>query len=449
MIKAISCAPAGSLAEGRAPYLPGSGTGGSSSLAFKSLVFLIFVIYVGPQILMPALEPLHLAMVSAVLAIVASGKVLLSQGRSLIVLHREMKLIVWLVAMAILSIPLSKWPGGSWESFSDLYSKSVIVFFLVAILLDSVKRFHQFFWAIAIFTAFNAVTGLNNYRTGNFLAYDRIFGGASGIASNPNSLALVLNLAIPFVGHCYVTSKAILGKMLAAGILAVSVAGIVVTNSRGGFLTLGALLLWFVYVKATRQGTGAFIRSLAMIIAVLVMLFAFGPEGYADRILSAFDTSMDKTGSADTRWRLMIGAAQSVMEHPLGNGLHMHNLVLQKNGLGWAGVHNVYLEYAADLGLIGGTLFVVILWKLLASMRRIGSSPTDAGSPVFSLAGATEAALVAFAVGAFFHPVAYHFYFYIIAGIAVAVKEMARHEIEEHVMPSLRQRRGQARRLGP
>jgi hypothetical protein len=37
---------------------------------------------------------------------------------------------------------------------------------------------------------------------------------------------------------------------------------------------------------------------------------------------------------------------------------------------------------------------------------------------------ALEISLVAFAVAAMFHPVGYHFYFYILAGLAVALRSI-------------------------
>ena len=116
------------------------------------------------------------------------------------------------------------------------------------------------------------------------------------------------------------------------------------------------------------------------------------------------------------------------MEHPLGAGLNMHTLALQEKGLGWIAVHNVYLQYAADLGIIGVILFIVILCKLIVSMRRIRLRTQGADRRLAALASATEVSLGAFTVAAMFYPVAYHFYFYVIAGIAVAVKGLARQQ---------------------
>ena len=324
---------------------------------------------------------------------------LLSQGHRLLILNAEVRFLAWLVAAAILSIPFSKWPGGSWESFNGLYSKSIILFVLVATLLVSFKRFHQLLWAISLFAAFNAGMGIRRYLAGDFYSHNRILGGASGIASNPNDLALVLNLTIPFIGYLYMTSRSRSGKAILAGFFALAVVGIVVTYSRGGFLTLAVLLLWSIYVKPRRQRATALIRGAVMISLAVIALLTFAPAGYVERLSSTVDTSKDKEGSAQTRLALIEGSAEWILEHPLGAGLNMHTLALQEKGLGWIAVHNVYLQYAADLGIIGVSLFVVILCKLVMSMRRIRLRASGTDRRLAALASATEVSLGGFHSG--------------------------------------------------
>ena len=149
------------------------------------------------------------------------------------------------------------------------------------------------------------------------------------------------------------------------------------------------------------------------------------PEGYSDRMASTTDFSKDDTGSANARYELTKDAFRQSLEHPLGIGLGMNSLLQAEEHGSWSTVHNVYLQIATELGIISAIVFIVLLWKLIAGMRRISSSPKAADGRLALLAEATEVSLVAFAVGGVFHPVAYNFSFYIIAGIAVAVKEIA------------------------
>ena len=87
-------------------------------------------------------------------------------------------------------------------------------------------------------------------------------------------------------------------------------------------------------------------------------------------------------------------------------------------------VHNVFLEYATELGIPGLVLFLMLL---VASLKSAGSvQRLAAGVPgleeVFYLAQGVRASLVAFVVSAFFYPVGYHFYFYYFAGLAIALR---------------------------
>src|SRR4029453_7647498 len=84
----------------------------------------------------------------------------------------------------------------------------------------------------------------------------------------------------------------------------------------------------------------------------------------------------------------------------------------------WVHVHNAFLQIGTELGVVGFAIFVVLgvtlMWNLRRSLRELN---TVAG---------VEVALVVFLVGGLFAPVAYHFYFYYLAGFAVAVQRMAR-----------------------
>ena len=394
-----------------------------SPVAFNCLIFLTFIMFIAPQAYFTALIPLRLALIAALLSMTAYVASTLSQRNRLTIWGPEVKLIICLVVFAAISIPHSKWRGGSYEVLFDTYLKAVIVFFLIANLLTSERRFHTFLWALAWYSAFNAVSGINAFRHGTFIrGAERIYGGGnSPLTANPNDLALTLNLLIPFVGYLFVSSKSRLQRMATGAILIASVAAVVLTYSRAGAITLLSIFLWYVWRRSGPRRIGALI-GVSLLIGVIILV---GPAGYSDRIASTADFSKDKTGSADQRWTLMKEGVRQTFEHPLGVGLGMMALLNVEEDLGWTGVHNTYLEISLELGIIPAILFIVLLVKIFAGMRRIRSLPQAAEGRLALLAEATEGSLVAFAVAAMFHAMAYNFYFYIIAGIAVALHQMA------------------------
>jgi O-antigen ligase len=89
-------------------------------------------------------------------------------------------------------------------------------------------------------------------------------------------------------------------------------------------------------------------------------------------------------------------------------------------------VHNVYLEYAADVGLPGLLLFLLLLWSSIrsaAAARRMDKDGSSEGE-VSLLAGGIQASLLGFVIAAMVHPVSYNFYFFYLAGLAVAAKRI-------------------------
>jgi hypothetical protein len=132
----------------------------------------------------------------------------------------------------------------------------------------------------------------------------------------------------------------------------------------------------------------------------------------------------DRTGSAQERMSDMIIAAKTIMANPLiGAGMGMNMLVMREARGGWLGVHNVYLEHALDLGLIGLGMFVLLLWSCIRAVSRI-QEQSSSPELVF-LAQGLEISLIAYATAAMFHPVSYQYYFYYIAGLAIGARAIA------------------------
>jgi O-antigen ligase len=137
--------------------------------------------------------------------------------------------------------------------------------------------------------------------------------------------------------------------------------------------------------------------------------------------------SADRTGSAQARWEDTKAAVAYVIENPiLGAGIGQDILALNEvRGLRWRSVHNVFLQYGVDLGLPGMILFTLVLAYCLQAAYRVEHARFVNGGDVPALAAGVRVSLVAFTAAAFFHPAGYHFYFFYIAGLAVALKLIA------------------------
>jgi O-antigen ligase len=165
------------------------------------------------------------------------------------------------------------------------------------------------------------------------------------------------------------------------------------------------------------------------VLFVALLALPLVPSNYVDRVATVKDVSSDPTGSSQARWRDIVAATQFVSEHPLiGAGIGMDVLALnQVRGAEWVQVHNVYLEYAVDLGLPGAVLFLSMFYGVFSgvwtSRKRLAQLPQH--RELFLLVEALETSLIVFALCGFFYPVAYHFFFYYIGGLALGARSIA------------------------
>jgi putative inorganic carbon (HCO3(-)) transporter len=415
-----------------------------SKIPFRALMVFTFILLIAPQTFFPALASMRVAMIAALIAVLSYSLDRFIRRRSLVEFSRETFLVICLLGWTVLTIPLSYWPGGSVSYLLNIYAKTLIIFWLLSHVVNTMPRLRFVAWGLSLMSVPLAICAVINLASGNFtehgLAADeaRILGYDAPLTGNPNDLALTLNLILPLSVSLFLAG----GKRWVRGLLlaciCLGVIGVISTFSRGGFLTLAVIFIVYLVklMQRPRERQWAF---LALFFALAVIPFL--PEGYIDRLSTITDIESDASGSAQARWSDTVAAIEYVMFHPLvGAGLGMDTLALNEvRGPVWKEIHNVYLQYAMDLGIPGLILFVMLLRGTLRSTRLaeyIGlqrqRDPATAG--LFHLAEGIRISLYAFAVAALFHPVGYHFYFYYFAGLAIAARMIATRSGPEPVM---------------
>jgi O-antigen ligase len=390
------------------------------SVAFWGLMMFTFVLLVSPQTLIPGLGALMPAKIAMAVAI---GAYLLS-GRHFPV-TRTVQWAIGFVGAAIISIPLGFWPGGSVSTFFNVVAKSLVVFLLISSVVDTPRRLKTLVgWMVACGTV-AAAHAVQHYRTGELNATgQRIAGYESPLASNPNDLALTMNILLGLALGLLPVVRSRSRRALLLGAMALLLAGIVASFSRGGFVTLGVVGIMWAVQAMRRRG----VQALAAVAFVAVVLAIAAPSEYIGRLSTMFDAETDPTGSAGERLEVMKTALGYIAEQPvfglgLGNSIHVSVL----RGGPAREVHNAYLKTGAELGIPGMAvyaLFVASAFMTARTVRRRFARRPDSGE-LASLAGGIELSVAAFAVGALFSPVPYHFYFYYPAGLSVALAVMA------------------------
>lgn len=413
-----------------------SAEAGRSNVAFGALVAFTVILLLSPQAWFPILGTLRIAFLAAGVAIGAHLLDRLIHARDVPPIPNEVVIALMLVAWAVLTLPVSYWPAGSAEVLADRYIKAIAFFWLIGTLVTTTDRLRILAWTLVLCSIPLAVTGLNNYIVGEVLStgvrgFTRIYGymGGSGLTGNPNDLALMLNLIIPIAGALVWVSRRPGAKVVAGIALVLGVAGVIVTFSRAGFLTLAASTVMFVAILARRRSPGAAAGLLVLALAALPLL----PEGYVQRLSTITDIEADATGSARGRWRDTKVAIGVMARNPvIGVGIGQDILAMNdERGATWRRIHNAYLQYGVDLGVPGLLLFVWLYVRCFKNARAVElrAAGDAALRHLGHLAAGVQVALVAFGVAALFHPIAYQFYFFSVAGLAVALKNTFRAEV--------------------
>ena len=406
-----------------------------SSVAFGALVAFTAILLLSPQAWFPILKAFRIAFLAAGLAIAAHVVERTAHRRSITQLSPEIGIALTLVCWSILTLPLSVWPGGSVRILTDYYLKAIAFFWLLGTIVTTTDRLRTMAWTLTFCAIPLAATGIFNYVAGDYLStgvrgFYRITGYMGALTANPNDLALMLNLIIPLTGALVVGAHG-LKRLLAIAVMLLCVAAVILTFSRAGFLTLGATFVLLLGTLVTRKRAGI----AAALLLLALCAYPFVPDGYMTRINTIANIKEDVTGSAQGRWRDAKVAAGLVAKHPVvGAGIGQDILVMNdERGIDtWRRVHNAYLQYGVDLGLPGLLMFVWLHLTCYRTARAVEqrAAATPPLRDLQPLATGVKMSLLAFGVAAMFHPIAYQFYFFSVAGLAVALRNTYRTAVD-------------------
>jgi putative inorganic carbon (hco3(-)) transporter len=204
----------------------------------------------------------------------------------------------------------------------------------------------------------------------------------NGTALDPNELASILVAGVALSGAFVVNVKDKPGLRLAAiGCIVLCILGIFFTVSRGGLVALSVSLIAGMIIGG-RWRPVAFAATLLIASGSFFYFAVLAPPAARERIAS---TSEGETQLKEGRTTIWAVAERVVESKPLiGIGANnfqtsaRHYLLTQPGALGRTDliiatpkvVHNTYLGMAAELGLIGLSMFIVIVLFCVRSALR-------------------------------------------------------------------------------
>ncbi|MEZ5346266.1 MAG: hypothetical protein R2681_12015 [Pyrinomonadaceae bacterium] len=338
---------------------------------------------------------------------------------NLTMMSTEVKCILVMTLLGIVTIFVSASPRLAFETFNDIFIKAVLIFIVMANVVRTRKRLMGLILlslSIAVYLSYSA---WSKYMAGVFTVEGyRVEVDIGGMFENPNDMALHLVMMLPIAITLGIASKNYLLRALYLSVAALFTAAIFVTYSRGGFLGLIAMSAVLVWKLSRGYRLNAMIIS--AIFGALTVLLA--PGNYGIRILSIFIPSLDPVGSRGQRSELLWQSILVSGRHPWGIGMGNFNII----SIGHLGTHNAYTQVAAELGLLGLLAYLIFLVSPLRKLAAIERArvTNDKTDWYYFLSIGMQASVVGFMVSSFFGAVAYNWYIYYAIAYAVAFRRI-------------------------
>jgi putative inorganic carbon (HCO3(-)) transporter len=376
-------------------------------------------LYALPQYLFPALEPLRVGAIAAALMYLGLlGRWVLGGEAPSAGGLRALALLA-LVALALLSPGWSLDPAASRAASAELV-KLAAAYLAVTSLVDGPDRLRRVLWALALAAAVPAYHAVQNAVTGTDLL-DGYRARWLGPFLDPNRLGMALVAAALLLVGLRPRARGPVAQLGVGLLLALLVAAILFTYSRGAALGLATGLLAYVV-----SGRGARTRSAVLVGAIAVALLALAPERFWQRTGTIAAYGGD--ASALARIHAWETAGHVLAARPLtGVGQGAFRAAWATYAPAEAGprayvAHNLFLEVAAELGIVALAAFVAFVGAGLRGAFRASAR----ASPVREEGRAVFAALSGYLVCHLFAGHLLGFFLFLFLGLAAAAERIAR-----------------------
>lgn len=282
-----------------------------------------------------------------------------------------------------------------------IFVMGATVYLVASQTIRSPAEVRAFLWAVAVAAAavglYGAVTGLGGTGVESYGGTTETYVRAEGLFTHPNQLGGFLALTIPPVVALAVSERTPWSRAAAYGLASAALLGLVLTYSRGAWVSTGAGLL--ALLPALKKGSW-------ILPGALLVAGAFATSGAVLERLGSITTAGNDPAFT-SRFEIMRASLDLVAEHPLlgvglGNfqvaygNLMVQNLPLLSYSLGVPPqAHNLFVNLAAEVGLVGLLAFVALLVVAFRKMLRVHSAgDARIRIPVLGIAAGLVAMLV-------------------------------------------------------
>jgi O-antigen ligase len=386
--------------------------------------------------------------------LVAPGLVLLAVGRWLVAgtpVGRGWKPALWLMlaygAVCVGSLLYAMRPERSVEALMNQLDGFFIVMVMALYLRtfrDFERTLHAILLAGLVLASLSVIQQLSGMYDATFAGFAKaglrnIADEASGYRSegpvSANYFALILVVVIPLAVERILHAESSRMRMTARITLIVALVSIGFTYSRGGVVALAAICVpMLVWVPRRRIGRLVVVSGLTGLLGLALL----APTHYGQRlaaltqVLGAAQGDVPEDSALRGRLSEVTSAAMMFADHPIvgvGYGnfevyYHRYARTLALDGRREERqAHSLYLEVAAETGIVGVLVFGGLLAYLIAGALQARALLAQQGRVREShLVTGFAIALLAYLAGSVFLHLSYPRYFWLLVGTAIGLR---------------------------
>jgi O-antigen ligase len=375
---------------------------------FAGLVNYLLFLYMRPQDYVPGMVgfPIMLIIGGATLAMFVLHMMI--QERQIRLAHAPQNwIMLWFFAAIVLSQLATLWAPGVIEAVTD-FLPVVMMYAIISNLVTTPRRLGFTIVLLVALTVALAGQGIVQYFTGKGLGGQETYEGriqAVGIFSDPNDLGLALVMVLPYLFLVLFERSKPWAKLLAFLALAVLVYALYLTQSRGGLMSFGALLM-ILFARRMGKVVGYSVGGLAML-----ALFVLGPR------MSTISTEEASAYGRIQAWGIGIDLFE---QFPLfGVGFNNYTEYHFRTA------HNSFVLCAAELGMFGLFAWCMLIYLSIKNTGFVARLYRERGQDqLAALVDTVRLSLIAYCLGAYWLSRTYSELLFIMIGLSTAITQM-------------------------
>ncbi len=353
-----------------------SGQPAGNAPGFYLFLLVNAVLFVRPSEIFPELGNIYEILIVVCLVVSLPAVIDKLVGPSLV--QRPTIPCILGILVAVVLSNLMRGEIGEAKDLGKEFAKVVVYYLLFLVNVDSIPRIRQFLTWLVGFITIVTITGVLQYHEYINIpslvicqqkirdAYDEVVDTtprlvSTGIYSDPNDLAMILQVSMLICLYEIEARKGTMLRWIYAGPFVLFGYGLMLTQSRGGFLAFVVSLFALLGLKLGPR-RAAYLG--VVLVPILLVVFA-GRQT---------DISVtDKRATAQARFQLWTEGLEMFKQSPLwGAGAGTY-----KDQAGLV-AHNSYVHAFAELGFLGAACFVGMFYaslKGLWGLRKLVNLP--------------------------------------------------------------------------